>query len=82
MVDNSGLLDLDIIKKSDKARNAKNIKEFTQEDNEEFHNDEVSKKNIRDKLYGRINVSVKTMDIVITVLMIALFISVILGIMV
>ena len=82
MVDNSGLLDLDIIKKSDKARNAKNIKKFTQEDNEESPNEELSKKNIRDKLYGRINVSVKTMDIVITVLMIALFVSVILGIMV
>lgn len=80
MVDNSGLLDLDIIKKSDKARNSKNIKEFTQEDNEKSPNEELSKKNIRDKLYGRINVSVKTMDIVITVLMIALFVSVILGI--
>ena len=79
MIDDSGLLDLDIIKKSDAARN---IKESIQKDNEESSNEELPKKNIRDKLYSRINVSVKTMDIVITVLMIALFVSVILGIMV
>lgn len=39
----------------------------------------VTKKSIRDTLYGKINVSVKTMDIVITILMVALFASIILG---
>lgn len=76
MINDSGLLDLNIIKKTDV--DTKSIKE----DHKELSKEVESKKNIRDKLYGRINVSVKTMDIVITVLMIALFVSVILGIMV
>lgn len=37
------------------------------------------KKTFRDGLYGRIKVSVKTMDIIITVLMIALVASIVIG---
>ncbi|MBM6860930.1 hypothetical protein H9X78_10620 [Clostridium saudiense] len=40
------------------------------------------KKTVRDTLYGRIDVSVKTMDKVIVGLMIALAVSIILGVII
>lgn len=42
--------------------------------------EEVPKKSVRDTLYGNIDVSVKTMDKVIIVLFILIFMSLVIGI--
>lgn len=45
------------------------------------NNCENKKKTVRDTLYGRINVSLKTMDNIIAVLLVALVLSIIVGVM-
>lgn len=82
MADDSDLLDYDIMMKSQNIKEAEKLKK---EDGDEGHDNEKSeipKKSIRDTLYGGINVSVKTMDIVITVLIVALIASIFLGLII
>ena len=82
MIDESGLLNLDILEEKNVNKEG-NIKKSIVDISGESNSEEVDIQNrdIRDTFYGKIDVSVKTMDIVITVLMIALFASIVLGIM-
>lgn len=82
MIDESSLLNLDILEKSKNANKEGNIKKSIVDISGESNSEEIDiqKRDIRDTFYGKIDVSVKTMDIVITVLMIALFASIVLGI--
>ncbi|CDG01926.1 hypothetical protein [Clostridium chauvoei] len=45
------------------------------------NNCENNKKTVRDTLYGRINVSVKTMDYIIGALLVALAVSIVFGVL-
>lgn len=82
MSNNSKLLDYNTVIKSNSPSALKKTNRLTKEihsEDIEGKSVEVPKKTIRDTFYGRINVSVKTMDLVITVLIIALLASIIIG---
>ncbi|MEG2291041.1 MAG: hypothetical protein RSC24_13785 [Clostridium sp.] len=85
MVDDSNLLEQNILVKSKSPSKIKSTSRLTKEVESgvlDSNEAEVPKKTIRDTFYGRINVSVKTMDIVITVLIIALLASIIIGLII
>ena len=67
---------------TDKEHIENDIEKAEASNNEAEGNKEVPKRNMRDCIYGNIDVSVKTMDKVIMVLLIALAASFIFGIIV
>lgn len=85
MVNDSSLLNQNIAVKSKSPSKIKSTNRLTKEIQSEAlesNATEFPKKTMRDTFYGRIKVSVKTMDIVITVLIIALLASIIIGLVI